>query len=143
MRALLALFICVLTVAAVPAAGQQAPASSYGEAVFLVSGRGWGHGVGMSQYGAYGQAQAGRTYAQILGHYYSGTTIGNAGRKVVRVLLAEGRQAVTVTSAVPYTAVDATGSVFKLPKGAVTLRADLALSPRAGMPPVPAKAPRE
>ncbi len=141
MRALLALFICVLTVAAVPAAGQQAPASSYGEAVFLVSGRGWGHGVGMSQYGAYGQAQAGRTYAEILGHYYSGTTIGKAGRKVVRVLLAEGRQAVTVSSTVPYTAVDATGTVFKLPKGALTLRSDLALPPEAGVPPTPATAP--
>lgn len=141
MRALLALFIGVLTVAAVPAAGQQAPASSYGEAVFLVSGRGWGHGVGMSQYGAYGQAQAGRTYAEILGHYYSGTTIGRAGRKVVRVLLAEGRQAVTISSTVPYTAVAATGAVFKLPKGALTLRSDLALRPAAGVPPAPAKAP--
>jgi stage II sporulation protein D len=140
-RALLALFICVLTVAAVPAAGQQVPPSAYGEAVFLVSGRGWGHGVGMSQYGAYGQAQAGRTYAEILGHYYSGTTIGKAGRKVVRVLLAEGRQAVTVSSTVPYTAVDATGAVFKLPKGALTLRSDLALSPEAGVPPTPARSP--
>jgi stage II sporulation protein D len=140
-RALLALFICVLTVAAVPAAGQQVPPSAYGEAVFLVSGRGWGHGVGMSQYGAYGQAQAGRTYAEILGHYYSGTTIGKAGRKVVRVLLAEGRQAVTVSSTVPYTAVDATGAVFKLPKGALTLRSDLALSPEAGVPATPARSP--
>ena len=141
MRGLLAVSICVLTFAAVPAAGQQVPASSYGEAVFLVSGRGWGHGVGMSQYGAYGQAQAGRTYAEILGHYYSGTTIGKAGRKVVRVLLAEGRQAVTVSSSVPYTAVDATGAVFKLPKGALTLRSDLALSPEAGAPPTPAQPP--
>ncbi|HEU5490649.1 MAG TPA: SpoIID/LytB domain-containing protein [Gaiellaceae bacterium] len=141
MRALLALLIGVLTVAAVPAAGQQVPSSSYGEAVFLVSGRGWGHGVGMSQYGAYGQAQAGRTYAEILGHYYSGTTIGKAGRKVVRVLLAEGRQAVTLSSTVPYTAVDATGAVFKLPKGALTLRSDLALRPEAGVPPTPARAP--
>ena len=73
MRALLALFICVLTLSAVPAAGQQVPASSYGEAVFLVSGRGWGRGVGMSQYGAYGQAQAGRTSAEILGHSSSGS----------------------------------------------------------------------
>ena len=141
MRALFALVICVLTVAAVPAAGQQAPPSSYGEAVFLVSGRGWGHGVGMSQYGAYGQAQAGRTYAEILSHYYSGTTIGKAGRKVVRVLLAEGRQAVTVSSTVPYTAVDATGAAFKLPTGALTLRSDLTLSPKAGVPPTQANAP--
>jgi stage II sporulation protein D len=140
-RALLAAFSTVLAIAAVPAAGQQAPASAFGEAVFVVSGRGWGHGVGMSQYGAYGQAQAGRSHEQILGHYYSGTTIGKAGRKVVRVLLAEGRQAVTVTSAVPYTAVDATGAVFKLPKGALMLRSDLTLSPGAGVPPTPAKAP--
>ena len=140
MRALFLAVVAVLAIAVVPASGQ-APASSYGEAVFVVSGRGWGHGVGMSQYGAYGQAQAGRTYDEILAHYYSGTTIAKAGRKVVRVLLAEGRQAVTVSSTAPYTAVDATGAVFKLPKGALTLRSDLALPSQAGAPPAAAKAP--
>ena len=83
------------------ASAQQTPASSYGEAVFVVSGRGYGHGVGMSQYGAYGQALAGRTYDQILAYYYTGTQIGKAGRKDVRVLLAEGRRAVTVSSTCP------------------------------------------
>jgi stage II sporulation protein D len=131
-RALLSAFIVVTAVAAVPASGQPVPASSYGEAVFVVSGRGWGHGVGMSQYGAYGQARAGRTYDQILGHYYSGTTIGKAGRKEVRVLLAEGRPAVTVASTAPYVAVDAAGTVFRLPKGVLTLRSDLALPSDAG-----------
>jgi stage II sporulation protein D len=110
-----------------PAAGQQTPSSSYGEAVFVVSGRGYGHGVGMSQYGAYGQALAGRTYEQILAHYYTGTQLGKAGRKELRVLLAEGRRAVTVSSSVPYTAVDASGLMYRLPKGSLTLRADLAL----------------
>jgi stage II sporulation protein D len=38
----------------------------------VVDGRGWGHGVGMSQYGALGQAQAGIGYGDILGHYYEG-----------------------------------------------------------------------
>jgi SpoIID/LytB domain protein len=38
-------------------------------------GAGWGHGVGMSQYGAYAMARAGRTHAQILDHYYPGTTL--------------------------------------------------------------------
>jgi SpoIID/LytB domain protein len=38
-------------------------------------GAGWGHGVGMSQYGAYAMARAGRTHAQILEHYYPGTTL--------------------------------------------------------------------
>ena len=130
-----------LTVAALPAAGQQLPASAYGEAVFVVSGRGWGHGVGMSQYGAYGQARAGRTYDQILGHYYSDTTIGKAGRKEVRVLLAEGRQAVTVSSTAPFFAVDAAGTTFEIAKGAVTLRSDLALPSADGTGPKRAKAP--
>lgn len=42
---------------------------------FSISGSGWGHGVGLSQYGARGQANAGRTAAQILAHYYTGTTV--------------------------------------------------------------------
>ena len=132
MRPLLALFVTALTLATASASGQPVPASSYGEAVFVVSGRGYGHGVGMSQYGAYGQALAGRTYDQILGHYYTGTEIGKAGRKEVRVLLAEGRRAVTISSTAPYTAVDATGALFKLPKGALTLRSDLELPSEAG-----------
>lgn len=37
--------------------------------------RGYGHGVGMSQYGANGMANSGYTYEQILKHYYSGVTI--------------------------------------------------------------------
>jgi stage II sporulation protein D len=141
LRALLAAFVALLAVAVVPASGQQVPASSYGEAVFVVSGRGWGHGVGMSQYGAYGQAQAGRTYDQILAHYYSGTTIGRAGRKEVRVLLAEGRRAVTISSNLPYRAVDASGAVYKLPNGPLTLRPDLLVPSEAGPGKVSAAAP--
>jgi SpoIID/LytB domain protein len=36
-------------------------------------GAGFGHGVGMCQMGAIGMANAGKTHAQILGHYYRGT----------------------------------------------------------------------
>ena len=86
----------------------------------------------MSQYGAYGQALAGRTYDQILAHYYTGTEIGKTGRKEVRVLLAEGRRAVTISSTLPFVATDATGATFKLPKGALTLRADLKLPSESG-----------
>ncbi len=39
-------------------------------------GRGYGHGVGMSQYGARGRALAGQTADEILAHYYRGTTLG-------------------------------------------------------------------
>ncbi len=42
---------------------------------FVFEGGGWGHGVGMPQYGAYGQALAGDTYTDILGYYYSGTSL--------------------------------------------------------------------
>ncbi len=44
---------------------------------FTFSGAGWGHGVGLSQYGAEAMAQQGRSAAQILRYYYTGTTIGN------------------------------------------------------------------
>jgi stage II sporulation protein D len=46
--------------------------------VVHVLGRGWGHGVGMSQWGAHGLAQQGASYADILTHYYTGTTVGPA-----------------------------------------------------------------
>ena len=38
-------------------------------------GRGWGHGLGMSQWGAYNLAKKGVNYQQILGHYYQGTSL--------------------------------------------------------------------
>ena len=41
----------------------------------VFSTKGWGHGVGMSQYGANGMAKAGYSYKQILLHYYTGVTI--------------------------------------------------------------------
>lgn len=45
---------------------------------FVFSGEGWGHGVGMSQYGAKGMAEAGFTYDEILTHYYTGTHLEQA-----------------------------------------------------------------
>jgi stage II sporulation protein D len=57
------------------------------QTTWTVTGRGFGHGVGMSQYGAYGYAQHGKDYRFILGHYYTGTTIGTAPPGQVRVLL--------------------------------------------------------
>ena len=55
-----------------------------------VCGSGFGHGVGLSQYGAYGTAKAGQGYAQILRSYYPGTSLKRyADNPVVRVLLAQ------------------------------------------------------
>lgn len=54
-------------------------------------GRGFGHGVGMSQYGARGRALAGQLAAGILAHYYPGTATGwRSPSTVVRVLLLTG-----------------------------------------------------
>ena len=42
---------------------------------FVITGRGWGHGVGLCQVGASGLARAGSSYEDILRHYYTGITI--------------------------------------------------------------------
>ena len=42
------------------------------EEIYAISGHGWGHLVGMSQYGALAMAETGRDYDEILGHYYGG-----------------------------------------------------------------------
>jgi len=62
-------------------------------------GRGYGHGVGMSQYGARGRALAGQTAATILAHYYRGTTLGSiATGTPIRVRVLSGW---TATPAAP------------------------------------------
>jgi stage II sporulation protein D len=49
------------------------------EIVFRFSGRGFGHGVGMSQWGMQGMALAGKRYDQILRHYYQGIELTEVG----------------------------------------------------------------
>ena len=48
-------------------------------ATFVFTGKGFGHGVGMSQWGAQGMALSGATFQQILAHYYVGTAITQVG----------------------------------------------------------------
>jgi stage II sporulation protein D len=55
-----------------------------------IDGGGYGHGVGMSQYGARGLAAHGSSWEQILAHYFPGTSIGVVKPISVRVLLASG-----------------------------------------------------
>ncbi|WP_017726217.1 SpoIID/LytB domain-containing protein [Halalkalibacterium ligniniphilum] len=52
---------------------QQLPTSP---STYTFEGSGWGHRLGMSQWGARGMAEAGHTYEQILKHYYTGITLG-------------------------------------------------------------------
>jgi stage II sporulation protein D len=59
-----------------------------GKKRFTIRGAGFGHGIGMSQYGAYGYALHGATYDAILRHYYTGTSLGQTDPSTtVRVLL--------------------------------------------------------
>lgn len=55
----------------------QASASSGGDGstVFTITGSGWGHNVGMSQWGAYAMAQQGYNYKDILTFYYTGIEV--------------------------------------------------------------------
>jgi stage II sporulation protein D len=64
------------------------PASAGAAVNWVVHGRGFGHGVGLSAYGAYGYAKQGKSYQFILAHYYKGTTLGTLAKpRNVRVLL--------------------------------------------------------
>ena len=47
-------------------------------ASYTFTGRGWGHGVGMCQYGAFGMAKMGLKYEQIIKHYYTGVELTRA-----------------------------------------------------------------
>ena len=83
--------------ACLPAGGATIPAAKPAQGDFMISGRGWGHGVGMSQYGARGAGNLGCTAAQILTTYYPGTAIGSGslGRNL-RVSLATDARSVPV-----------------------------------------------
>lgn len=64
---------------ALPAQTTQAAQAAEREDSIAFVGAGWGHGVGMSQYGAFGRVLAGQTYRDILSTYYQGATIGTLG----------------------------------------------------------------
>jgi SpoIID/LytB domain protein len=111
----------------------------------VFTGHGWGHGIGMSQWGAYGYALHGWTYDQILAHYYTGTTLGKSPVDTVRVLLLEGAKRVALAASVPWRLTDAAGTIVKLPAGTLVLGASLEVNGQALAPPLTftAKAPLE
>src|SRR3954452_15939103 len=86
------------TIAAGAAVGAVAlvPSSAGAATTLTIRGAGFGHGVGMSQYGAMGYAEHGAGYAAILRHYYTGTALATVSSYEVRVLLADGRGSLTV-----------------------------------------------
>src|SRR5919106_3796346 len=124
-RPLLVLTAVTLVLAGTASPRSQGPAPAplppVTATTFLFGGKGWGHGVGMSQYGALGLANEGATHDQILRHYYSGLELGAAPVARVRVLVAEAKSTVTVSSAAPFRVRDVFGSMHELPAGPVKL----------------------
>jgi stage II sporulation protein D len=88
--------------------------------VLAFTGHGWGHGLGLSQWGAYGYAQHGWTVDRILGHYYPGTVLGPTAVTSVRVLVAQAKT-VSLTSTSVWSAVDAAGTKLALAPRTITI----------------------
>lgn len=69
------------------------------QTVHVVRAAGFGHGVGLSQYGAYGFAQRGRSHEAILRHYYRGAKLAKSRPRPTRVLIRQGYSTVSVRGA--------------------------------------------
>lgn len=146
LRRVLLLITC-LALAATSLAGARTGAPSRRSATapppsFFITGRGWGHGIGMSQWGAYGYAQRGTPYDQILAHYYRSTTLGKAPSGRVRVLLGEGLKALAVASDSAFSVRDGSGTVYQLQPGpyafgpALKVKVDQTQPPKALVAPL-------
>ena len=86
--------------------------------LFTLTGHGWGHGIGMSQYGALGYAQHSWTYDRILAHYYTGTTLGKVRRGTrEKVLLIQSKPKIHLTLGSAGTTKDGTGAKHALAAG--------------------------
>src|SRR5215210_1163091 len=115
----LAAVLLVAAAAAAPRERAQLPAlcPRCAPPVFVITGRGWGHGVGLSQYGALGFARQGAGFEEILGHYYQGTELTQAPVKRIRVLLAAGAKTLDVGSAASFRVRDGLGDLYELDAG--------------------------
>jgi len=63
----------------------------------IIKGGGWGHGIGMSQYGAFGRAERGDSSQQILEHYYSGASVTKRDMSKIRVGLLQTRSSIRLS----------------------------------------------
>ena len=113
-------FIVIVTAAAattIPAAADTAVSAKSGS--FTIHGAGWGHGWGMSQYGAYGAARKGLSWKQILAFYYRGTQLKAmpAGTKIKVWISADNDSSVRVLPASGLTVRDTAGHRYTVPAG--------------------------
>jgi SpoIID/LytB domain protein len=106
-----------------PAAPVDAAAVTYdrpADGVLHLAGHGFGHGHGMSQWGAYGGATSGRSYREILNWYYASPVFGTAGGSIKVQITADGRNSdrtydVQIKRTAGLAAVDAAGNALAMP----------------------------
>ena len=90
----------ILTISLVAASVLVPATAAQGASSLIATVRGFGHGVGLSQYGTLGYAQHGWTADRILAHYYTGTQLGRLGTApVVRVLLQNAHSQYSISGA--------------------------------------------
>ncbi|HEY7178360.1 MAG TPA: SpoIID/LytB domain-containing protein, partial [Gaiella sp.] len=126
--------IVVAGLASLVAGAGPATAAPPAPTAFVLAGGGWGHGVGMSQWGAFGQAKAGRDYRAILAHYYPGTSLGPSPVAVpskLRVLVGDGLESVSLSAPGAISVVDAAGTRLRVDR-TLTLGPKLLLGPAPG-----------
>jgi stage II sporulation protein D len=130
-RRLVLIAVLVASLLGPAGASPQVKPTTVDVTTFVITGHGWGHGVGMAQWGAYGYAKHGVTYDRILAHYYPGTKLAPAPVTKMKVLLVEGAKRVVVSSPAPFQVEDAAGAVRSLPAGehAVNPSLGVVLSP--------------
>src|SRR3954466_813967 len=98
-----------------PAHAESAVAAK--SASFTIAGSGWGHGWGMSQYGAYGAARKGLSWKQILAFYYRGTQLSvmPAGTRIKVWITADSDSSLRVLPANGLTVSDTAGHHYTVP----------------------------
>lgn len=110
------LAVAILAGACSVAAAGGASAGATSATAVVISGHGFGHGIGLSQWGAEERAAAGQTYAEILSFYYPGTELKTVPNSNIRVWLTE-QPRLHIGSRAPFSVADARGQVLHLSGG--------------------------
>jgi peptidoglycan hydrolase-like amidase len=73
--------------------------AAHAKKIVTITGGGWGHGLGMSQYGAYGRALSGKSDTEILTHYYTGAHVRTVTMPPhIRVGLLQGQSSIALST---------------------------------------------
>ncbi len=83
--------------------------------IFTIAGRGWGHGRGMSQYGALAAAQTGETWREIISYYYPGAQVASISNPTIRVGLTTLVDGARVAAETGLSVTDGAGQTLTLP----------------------------